>query len=115
MFGDYGCERSERENEVKILRNLFAVLLVLGLGACAQPSHRELFALAADAVRADERFPENAKVTRRDNSQIYIAKNAGTVQVPYEVDGKPASYTVWLKRVALTWTVDRVDPTPTYD
>ncbi len=65
-----------------------------------------------------EDFPERAEVQGISESGIYRGKNAACIEIPYEVniDGRVdiRSYRVWLKRVAMTWEVDRLVKAPEY-
>jgi hypothetical protein len=56
-----------------------------------------------------------SKVLPGRDASVYVAKNAACVHVPYETVSNTGgtvrgTYTVWLKRIALRWEVDRCTP-----
>ncbi len=91
--------------------------LILAAG-CAMPSNKALYDIAAGAVKADSRFPASGKIEPYAADTVFPCKSAGVVRVAYSFTDetgatKKATYTVWLKRVALTWVAERCHPTPT--
>lgn len=91
---------------------------LLWVGGCAMPSDRALYDIAASAVKADTRFPASGKIAPYANETVFPCKSAGVVRVAYSFTdetgvSRKATYTVWLKRVALTWVAERCNPTPT--
>ncbi len=94
---------------------LAASLLVAG--GCAMPSNKALYDIAAGAAKSDSLFPKTGKIEPYTERTVFPCKNAACVRVAYSFTDEAgvsqrATYTVWLKRVALTWVPDRCHPTP---
>jgi hypothetical protein len=94
------------------------VLMLAGCDGCQTPSQRFIYRLACDAMLESGDVPADARPLPLDEARIGIGKNAASVDVPYEyaADGQKtvAWHTVWFRRVARTWTVSRMNPTPVY-
>ncbi|MFW5870948.1 MAG: hypothetical protein ACOC6C_02595 [Verrucomicrobiota bacterium] len=94
----------------------FRIICVAAIAAfvcgCTMPSDRDLYIKARNAVEKSGDFPGQAEVEPIGGADIYRGKNAACVVVPYEVDiggrVRSGAYRVWLKRVAMTWKVDRL-------
>lgn len=104
-------------------RGAAALLLLLAAagwcGGCAPSSPRDLYEPASRAVLTDTNLPPNAALLPRSEAKFYVAKNLACVYVPYEFADSAgqkvrSSYTVWLKRIAIRWEVDRCRPTANY-
>jgi len=99
---------------------LIAALCLLVSTGCRPPSERAVYRVACDAVRAQPGVPGNVSLARIGDAELYVGKNAAMVELPCEyvnLQGETVktSYTVRVKRVARTWTLDRCFPTPAYD
>ena len=97
---------------------LLLVLAAMG-GGCRMPSERAVYKAARDAVKADPRLPPSAILHSIDDVEMGIGKNAARVDLAYDFIGPAGqrvtdSYVVWLKRLARTWVVDRLEPAPKY-
>ena len=96
------------------VRNVFivAALLAVALGSgCSLTDKRDIRRVAYAAVKADPNLPAGAKLYPMNKCTVYDAKNAATVEVPFEVAGPGGqtatrSYTVWVKRIAIRWEFD---------
>lgn len=100
-------------------RSIVVLVAAVLLSGCAWPSERAGYRIAIDAVKASPELPKSAVLPPMSKCQVNIGKSAGSVIVPYEFTDasgarQTASYTVWLKRIARTWVLDRCFPTPTY-
>jgi len=76
-----------------------------------------MYAVASRAVKADAGFPSGAVLAPLKDAEIHVAKNAASVHLPFDVAGdggvkQTGSYTVWLKRIAIRWEVDRLSSRP---
>lgn len=102
------------------MKRSFVVFLLIGLAlasGCVLPSERAVYAVAKEAVLARPEVPDDAKIPRLKDVEIYVCKNAALVELACEfVDSRglrmKRRYAVWSRRVARTWTLDRCDPTP---
>ena len=97
-----------------------ALCLLVVCSGCGMPSERSVYDVACNALEKDTRVPATAKPHRRGKSSLWIAKNAACVEIPYDYtapSGEKATghYTVWCKRIARRWELDRAFPTPTYE
>jgi hypothetical protein len=86
---------------------------------CAMPSDKELYTKARKALVESNKLPAGAELEGFRKTEIYRAKNAACVELSYEFStgaGKTEtdSYRVWLKRVAMSWELDRIAETPQY-
>jgi hypothetical protein len=96
------------------------VAALLGAGCSGDlPSEHEGYRIACEALAKDPAVPENARPAPFEEAGLYIAKNAGSVRLPYTFvnaagETESASYTVWLKRVERVWQAERSYITPTY-
>lgn len=93
--------------------------LALWLG-CRLPSERAVYRRAVEALRNDPDLPADARPKPIGKAVLSLGKNAACVELPYTYAGPTGermtgSYTVWCRRVARTWRVDRSFPTPSYE
>lgn len=98
---------------------LLLVVFICGCGGCQTPAPGFIYGKACDAVRAAPGVPPDASFLPIEQARVGLAKNAASVDVPYEcrdASGQKVTrwQTVWFKRVARTWTVTKVEPTPVY-
>lgn len=102
----------------RIIRRVKAIVLLIGLAlaaGCAMPSDKALYDIALDGAKAGADVPAGAEWLGPDNASVMPLKNMTRVNVRYACKGadgtRQETYcTVWLKRVALTWVVDRCVP-----
>ena len=98
----------------KMGRVAAALLVVLAVAAaccgCTAQSKQHMFAIAGKAVKEDPSFPSDGVLHPIQDAEVYVAKNVASVRIPFDVTGvsRKGVYTVWLKRVAIRWEVDRV-------
>jgi hypothetical protein len=76
-----------------------------------------MYRLACEGIASDETLPRKVKLHDMGDCRISIGKNAGWVELRYNYVNTagqtvPGARVVWLKRVARTWTVDRITPVP---
>ncbi len=101
------------------LRSLFAVLAfsgamaATGCGRQGMPSERAVYEVARAALIEQAVFPESAPFPAFADCGIFVAKNAARVDVPLPAQfapdtAAPLLATVWSKRMARTWELDRV-------
>jgi len=100
------------------VRSIVAITVFAALvSGCTLPSERAVYAVAKEAVLARPEVPDDAKIPRMKDVEIYVCKNAALVELACEfVDSRglrmKRRYAVWSRRVARTWTLDRCNPTP---
>ncbi len=101
------------------LRIFCVVVIAVAVCGCTMPSDQDLYTKARNAMEESEDFPQQAEVMGISKADIYRGKNAACVEIPYKVniDGQvdTSAYRVWLKRVAMTWKVDRLVKAPEYE
>lgn len=100
-----------------ILLAAFAIL-VAGCGM-KTPSERTAYRIACEALNSDKTAPVDAEPKPIEEAGLYIAKNLGCVKLTYEyadASGRKTlgNYTVWLRRVARSWMLERAAVTPRY-
>jgi hypothetical protein len=93
--------------------------MALAAAGCRSPSERANYRIACDAVTSQLGPASDVRLPSISGVKLYVAKNAGQVLLSADYknaqgDKMTRSYTVWTKRVARTWTLDRCFPTPTY-
>jgi len=99
-----------------VFQFLIAVCLLGGAilaGGCRLPSEQAAYDAACRALAEDARVPEGAVPADIGDARIYLAKNAGTVILPYRAGAKGGAggeFFVKLKRVARTWTREESYP-----
>jgi hypothetical protein len=97
---------------------LAAGLLLVIVSGCSpnwMPSQRTIYRSASAALLATPEVPDDARLAPLENCRLYVGKNAARIDIPAEFQdagGATASrtYTIWMKRVARTWVIDRVLP-----
>ncbi|MDA0578660.1 MAG: hypothetical protein O3B24_11240 [Verrucomicrobia bacterium] len=92
----------------RVAMTLAVLLISLGAMGCSGrrlPSDRAIYREACKAITAEAAAVELASI---DACSLYVGKSAARIDVPFK-DGS-GTYTVWLKRVARTWTVDKLYP-----
>ncbi|MFC1497298.1 hypothetical protein ACFLS1_02345 [Verrucomicrobiota bacterium] len=104
---------------MKYIAFILMSIAIIGCFGCGWPSERTCYKAACKAVRADTNLPPEAVLYPMDQVEFYMAKNAGSIELPYEYTDDSGNtvtgnYTVHLKRVARTWTVDKCYPAPKY-
>jgi hypothetical protein len=103
---------------IRIIRGVKALMLVACLffvAGCAMPSDKALYEIAMDGAKVGADVPANAEWLGYESASVMPLKNMARVNVRYAFKGKEGTQqrtycTVWLKRVALTWVVDRCVP-----
>ena len=93
------------------MRFVLVLLIVMMFAGCAvhTPEEKAGYKLACKALAADKNMPDNVKPLPIDDAGLFIAKNAGYVELKYkDGNGKTGTYVVKLKRIARTWTVESV-------
>lgn len=104
---------------IRIIPRVKAILpliaLMLALAGCAMPSDKELFETALSGAMAGCDVPADARWLGYEKATVMPLKNMTRANVAYTTkgpNGEPveAYCTVWLKRVALTWVIDRCEP-----
>ena len=93
-------------------------VLVAGCGM-KTPSERTAYRIACQALKSDKTAPVDAEPKPIGEAELYIAKNLGCVRLTYEYADASGlktlgNYTVWLRRVARTWMLERAAVTPQY-
>ena len=97
-----------------ILLVVLTVFVFAGCGA-GTPSARTAYLLGCEAVAADKSLPEGVRPGPIEDTGIYLAKNGGCVALTLVApDKSEILYTVWVKRVARTWKIERAGRTPVY-
>ena len=104
---------------MKYIAFILVSVAIIGCFGCGWPSERACYKAACEAVQADTNLPPEAVLCSMDQVELYIAKNAGSIELPYkytDASGNTVtgSYTIRLKRIARTWTVNKCYPTPKY-
>jgi len=102
----------------RIIPRVKAILLALGLvlsAGCAMPTDRALYEIALAGALSGADVPPDAEWLGFEAGAVMPLKNMTRVNVAYSCKGpegarKQTYCTVWLKRVALTWVVDRCVP-----
>ena len=106
---------------MKILAPLvLSVLLLSGCEGCKSSLEADLYRQACHALRTDASVPPRAVPLEMSQAIVSVGKNAGSVELPYEYvsatgEKKKGSLTVWFKRPARDWVIDRTNPTPVYN
>lgn len=103
---------------IRMIPGVKALLLVLGLvlvAGCAMPSDKALYEIAMEGAKIGADVPADAEWLGFENDSVMPLKNMARVNVRYACKGQDGTRrqtycTVWLKRVALTWVVDRCVP-----
>jgi hypothetical protein len=103
---------------IRIIHAVKALVLIVGLlfvAGCAMPSDKDLYRIALDGAKVGAAVPVDAQWLDSDDSSVMPLKNMARVNVRYAFKGQDGKQqqtycTVWLKRLALTWVVDRCDP-----
>ena len=100
--------------QISIFRQWVVVgtaVMLLASGCGQIPSGRAIHKLARKAVEAQGDFPDGAHVSSAKDSVMSVGKNAARVDLFVELsDGSRDERTVWFKRVARTWTIERITP-----
>ena len=78
-----------------------------------------MYRKAAAVVKSDPGLPEGAVLRPRKEAEFFVAKNAASIHVPFEFTNEQGeketdTYTVWLKRIARRWEIDRYQRSPMY-
>jgi len=100
------------------VKHLFIVLVMAASmlsAGCSWTAETAAYRAARTAVREHPGLPKDATVGGRKDATIELSKNGGRIEIPYTFRSQPgevttSSFTVWLKRIADTWTVDRCFP-----
>jgi hypothetical protein len=103
---------------IRMIHRVKALLLVLGLflaAGCAMPSDKGLYAIALEGAKNGADVPADVEWLSVGDDSVMPLKNMARVNVRYAFKGRDGTRqqtycTVWLKRVALTWVVDRCVP-----
>lgn len=103
---------------IRMIAGVKALFLSIGLllsVGCAMPSDKALFETALAGAKAGAYVPPDAEWLGFEDASVMPLKNMTRVNVPYRFKGQDGERhqtycTVWLKRVALTWVVDRCEP-----
>ncbi len=96
---------------------IIGVMLLAICGGCKLPSERAVYRRSLEAVQADPDLPSAAVLDPKGKAVIRMAKNAASVELPYEYVGSTGeilsdSYTIWFKRIGRRWAVERYYRTP---
>lgn len=78
-----------------------------------------MYRIACRAAKERCDLPDSARFRPVRETTFSIAKNAARIDLVYDYKdnaGRPATgrHSIWLKRVARTWTFHRAYPTPQY-
>ena len=89
------------------------VLVTAGCGQVWLPSEKSVYRVACDAIQADPNQPAEVSLARIEQVKFFVNKGTARVDIPCQyqsANGQTANdtYVVWLRRVARTWTFDRL-------
>ncbi len=105
----------KRLHNLKVLQCLGSICgLALLAGCFRAPAETPVYQVSRDAVL--KAVKQSEKVGDFEDCHLYIGKSAARVDMPVMLSSagmkRAESYTVLLKRVARTWVVSDVIPTP---